>query len=100
MDHTKDVSPVAIEAAITSALKTGAPDVKLNGASTRLMGAGAVIDSIGFVNLLVSLEAALPECIDLAASYMLQSEVGDGDGPFSTIGSLTAHISSLIAQQS
>lgn len=100
MDHTKDASPGAIEAAITSALRTGAPDVKLNGASTRLMGAGAVIDSIGFVNLLVSLEAALPGGIDLAASYMQQSEVGDGDGPFSTIGSLTAHISSLIAQQS
>ena len=99
MDSAKAGSPAAIETAITSALKTVAPDARLSGADTRLMGAGAVIDSIGFVNLLVSLEQALPGGIDLAASYMEQLDVADGEGPFSTIGALTTHISSLISRQ-
>ncbi|HYN08993.1 MAG TPA: hypothetical protein VES67_16540 [Vicinamibacterales bacterium] len=99
MDQARELSLGAIEAAITAALATVAPEAKLNGPGTRLMGGGAVIDSIGFVNLLVSLEQLLPGNIDLAASYMDQPERADGESPFSTIGSLTSHISALIAQR-
>jgi len=99
MDQARVPTPDAIAAAITTALATIAPAAKLNGRDTRLLGAGAVIDSIGFVSLLVSLEQMLPGQIDLATSYMDQTEGEDGENPFSTIGSLASYISAIVATQ-
>jgi acyl carrier protein len=99
MDQARVLTPDAIEAAITTALATIAPEAKLNGRDTRLLGAGAVIDSIGFVSLLVSLEQLLPGQIDLATSYMDQTEREDSENPFSTVGSLASYISAIVAPQ-
>ena len=99
MDQARALTPDAVEAAITTALATIAPDAKLNGRDTRLLGAGAIIDSIGFVSLLVSLEQRLPGQIDLATSYMDQTEREDDENPFSTVGSLASYISAIVATQ-
>lgn len=56
---------------------------------TALSGAGAVVDSIGFVNFLVSLEQALDQRVDLAALFTDQSEVDAAESPFRTVASLT-----------
>ena len=95
MDQAREVTSGAIEAAITTALTRIAPAAKLNGPDTRLLGDAAVIDSVGFVSLLVSLEEEIPGPLDLATTFMDQP---DADGPFSSIGSLTRHILDLLAK--
>ena len=86
----------AIQAAITTALTRIAPAARIDGPDTRLLGDAAVIDSIGFVSLLVALEEQLPGPLDLATSFMDQP---DGDGPFATVGSLTRHVLTLLANR-
>jgi hypothetical protein len=93
MDQARALTSGAIETAITTALAMIVPDAKLDGPATRLLGAGAVIDSVGFVSLLVSLEQQLPGPVDLASSFMNQP---DGENSFSTVGSLTRHIQALM----
>lgn len=90
----REVTPGAIEAVITTALAKIAPAATIDGPDTRLLGDGAVVDSIGFVSLLVSLEEQLPGPVDLATAFMDQP---DGDSPFATVGSLTRHILVLLA---
>jgi len=94
MDQARQLTSGGIEAAITAMLAMIAPDARLDGPDTRLLGGGAVIDSVGFINLLVSLEQHLPAPVDLASSFMNQP---DGDNAFSTVGSLTRHILALTA---
>ena len=89
MDQARELTSGAIEAAITTALTRIAPAARIDGPDTRLLGDGAVIDSIGFVSLLVSLEEQLPGPLDLATAFVDQP---DGDSPFATVGSLTRHI--------
>ena len=100
MDRATDITPGAIEAAIATALATIAPEAKNVGPATRLMGSGAVVDSIGFVSLLVSLEQLLPGRVDLASSYMEQPDGDETANPFYAVGSLTSHIHELVKQQS
>ena len=61
-----------------------------------LFGANAVVDSIGFVNFLVSLEQALDQRVDLASVFMDQSEVDPADSPFRTVASLTDWITDML----
>jgi|COG998Drversion2_1049125.scaffolds.fasta_scaffold06347_3 acyl carrier protein len=61
-----------------------------------LSGANAVVDSIGFVNFLVSLEQALDQRVDLASVFMEQSEVDPADSPFRTVASLTNWITNML----
>jgi len=61
-----------------------------------LSGADAVVDSIGFVNFLVSLEQALDQRVDLASVFMDQSEVDPADSPFRSVGSLTDWITDML----
>ena len=49
MDRATDITPGAIEAAITTALATIAPEAKNVGPATRLMGSRAVVDSMEHV---------------------------------------------------
>ena len=98
MDRATDITP-AIEAAITTALATIAPEAKNVGPTTRLMGSRAVVDSIGFVSLLVSLEQLLPVRVDLVSSYMKQPDGDEAGNPFDAVGSLTSHIRALVEQR-
>ena len=98
MDRATDITPGAIEAIIATALATIAPEVRNVGPATRLMGSGAVVDSIGFISLLVSIEHLLPAGVDLASSYMEQPEGDEAGNPFYAVGSLTSHIHTLVKQ--
>lgn len=61
-----------------------------------LFGADAVVDSIGFVNFLVSLEQALDQRVDLASVFIEQVEVDPADSPFRTVASLTDWITDML----
>ena len=65
-----------IEAVIVATLAGIVPDAKAAGPSTPLIGEGAVVDSVGFINLLVALEGQLGGTVDLSTSFIER-----GDSP-------------------
>jgi acyl carrier protein len=81
-----------VELVITTLVQV---DPGLHGISeaTCLTGTQAVVDSVGLVNFLVTLEQSLGSRIDLADLYAGQSGQADGDTPFATVGSLADSIS-------
>lgn len=98
--NLSDVPHDEIQATVVEALANIAPQATPIDADSRLMGSGAVIDSIGFVNLLVTLEQMLPCQVDLAASYMEHTDVDESQNPFQTVGRLVRHICQLSSEQS
>jgi hypothetical protein len=78
--------------ALYESLRSVAPNAELNGASTKLLGADAVVDSVGFLGFLMSAEAALGNTVDLSALLIENGDVPPEDSPFHTIGSLASHI--------
>ena len=90
--HTED----AIEKIIVDTIATLRPDGPKADASTPLLGIAAIVDSVGFINLLVALEQNLGGEVDLSTSFM---ERGDSEenNPFLTVGSLSLHIHELEA---
>jgi len=52
--------------ALYQSLRSVAPDGELNGASTKLLGVDAVLDSTGFLEFLVSAGEALGNTVDLS----------------------------------
>ncbi len=66
---------------------------------TCLLGSGAILDSVAFVTLLVSLEQSLGNRVDLSASFMEQGNVDDKQNCFRTVGSLADHVHGLLSEQ-
>ena len=99
MDGPADITAGAIETLIATALATIVPDAKNVGPATPLMGSGAIVDSIGFISLLVSLEQLLPVSVDLASSYMEQADGEETESPFHAVGSLASHIQALVTER-
>ena len=86
-----------ISAAIIEAVASVRPDIGAASAQTILLGSGAILDSVGFITLLVELEQKLANSVDLSASFMNQETVDEAGHPFRTVGSLTDHIERLLA---
>jgi hypothetical protein len=72
------------------------PAVASVSADTPLMGQEAVIDSVGFVTLLVGIEQNLGGAVDLAAWFMAQGDRAPAENPFRTAGSLADHLHRLL----
>jgi acyl carrier protein len=62
------------------------------------MGAGAPVDSIGFVTLLVTLEADLGNRIDLSEAFQQYGSAPEAESPFRTVTTLTALIQQRLTQ--
>ena len=75
------------------------PDVGTVDADTRLLGPNAVLDSAGFVTLLVALEENLESAVDLSASFLEQDDVDAPGHPFSKVGVLADHIVRLLSNR-
>ncbi len=75
------------------------PDAGTVGEQTHLVGSGAVLDSVGLVSLLISLEQRLGGTVDLASSLMDSAGIAEEKNPFRTVGSLADHIHQLNAAQ-
>lgn len=74
---------------IATTLKQVDPNLGTISEDTILSGSGAVIDSVGFVNLLMSLEQALDHRVDLSALLTSHIEHGGDDNPFRSVGTLS-----------
>jgi acyl carrier protein len=75
------------------------PDLDRVNAETPLVGPNAVLDSVGFVTLLIALEGNLGNAVDLSASFLEQNGAEEPGYPFSTVGSLADHISELLSKR-
>jgi acyl carrier protein len=82
----------ALLEALFESLKSVVPNAKLEGAGTKLLGADAVVDSVGFLGFLMSAESALGNTVDLSALLIETGDVPPEDSPFRTIGSLVKYI--------
>jgi hypothetical protein len=84
---------------VTDSIEAVAPNLGVMTAESRLTGSGAVLDSIGFVTLLVSIEQNLNGRVDLAASFMAQGNPDSSENPFRTVGSLADHLQALLSSK-
>ena len=84
-----------IRKAVLESVKTVAPDAGPVGSGTYLAGSEAILDSVGFVTLLVDLEGRLGNGVDLSTSFMEHDGVDEASSPFRTVDSLVAHIQHL-----
>lgn len=85
--------------AVIEAVATVRPDADAVGQQTRLIGSGALLDSVGLVSLLINLEQRLDNAVDLASSFMTSANLAEEEHPFRTVGSLTEHIQQLLADR-
>jgi hypothetical protein len=88
-----------IESVIVETLSSIRPELPRAQGSTPLLGERAVVDSVGFITLLVAIEQNLENSVDLSASFMEQNAVDDSQNPFSTLSSLTDHICQILSRQ-
>jgi hypothetical protein len=95
MSRTRPTRDEVIRAVVDS-VKTIAPDVGSVDASTHLLGPRAVVDSVGFVTLLIEIEQQLASAVDLSNALMECGDLTAPSHPFATVGALTAHVESLL----
>jgi len=86
-----------IVSVIVDTLAMVSPDAGPVDETTHLLGSHAILDSVGFITLLVSLEQNLGNVVDLSASFMEQGHFEPAKNPFLTVGSLANHICKLMA---
>jgi hypothetical protein len=82
--------------AVIDAVATIRPDVSVVGKQTRLIGPGALLDSVGLVSLLINLEQRFDNVVDLASSFMANASVAEEEHPFGTVGAVAEHIHQLL----
>jgi acyl carrier protein len=83
--------------AIIESVAIVAPDLGPIGEESYLIGNQAILDSVGFVTLLVALEQNLANAVDLSAVLMEQDGADEANNPFLTVGSLADHIQQLMS---
>jgi acyl carrier protein len=65
---------------------------------TKLIAAGAMLDSLGLVTLVIEVEQSLEQEYDLRLTLANDRALSMRHSPFRTVGSLTDYIMSLIAE--
>ena len=89
---TRSHSQVELVTLISEAVTATAPGSGALTADSRLIGEGAILDSVGLITLLDSVEEKLEGAVDLAASFMASGTLDASEHPFRTIGSLAQHL--------
>lgn len=87
-----NMTPDACADVIMKTIASIAPQTSPMGWKTALTGASAVVDSVGFVSLLVSLEQNLGSGIDLASVFLERGSDPEESNPFRTIGTLATFL--------
>jgi len=98
MNQNGRLSEDEIRRLVIESVKTVAPDAGAIGTDTHLVGGQAILDSVGFVTLLVDLEGRLGNSVDLSTSFLEQDGVDEAANPFRTVDSLAAHIQQLASR--
>lgn len=96
---TSAIDRTQIVKAIVDSALTVVPDAQGIGPDTHLLGAQAVLDSVGFVTFLIVLEQNLQSAVDLSSSLIEQADREESN-PFLTVTSLAAHIEQLLSVRS
>ena len=65
---------------------------------TRLLGAGSILDSLGLVTLIVALEQAIQEELNVAVSLADEKALSRTRSPFRTIGTLAEYAAEQIEE--
>lgn len=91
------MSPKEFETVVLDTIVSIKPGLVTLSSETALMGESAILDSIGLVTLLVSLEERLEGAVDLSASFLDQLSPDSIEHPFRTVGSLAAHLCEQLA---
>jgi acyl carrier protein len=73
---------------IGSVLREVDPQAAEVSEATCLMGKGAVVDSVGLVNLLIGVEQAFHGRLDISSLFLEHSDADGSRNPFCTIGAL------------
>ena len=89
-------SDTELQSVVVAALAEVAPQLVDVHEGTLLIGEAAVIDSIGFVTLLVEVEQRLDGQLDLAASFLDHGTEEGEANPFRTVGTLAHHLQVLM----
>lgn len=76
------------------------PRIELsNSQETTLMGRGSVLDSLGIVNFLISIEQELEDEFDLTITIADEKAMSKKNSPFKTIASLANYIEELLDKE-
>jgi D-alanine--poly(phosphoribitol) ligase subunit 2 len=67
-------------------------------ADTRLFGAGSLLDSLGLVTLIVELEQAIQEQLNVVVSLADEKALSQTRSPFRTIGTLAEYAAEQIEE--
>ena len=81
---------------VIRAIEKTAPDLRGPGPDTPLIGDQAVLDSVGLVSLLITIESEFNGAVDLAAAFMEHSNTDKPGNPFRTPRTLAGHIGALL----
>jgi hypothetical protein len=98
MNQTGRLSEDEIRRVVVESVKAVAPDAGPVGRDTYLAGSQAILDSVGFVTLLVDIEGRLGNSVDLSTSFLEQDGMDEASNPFRTVESLAAHIQRLASK--
>jgi hypothetical protein len=98
MNQRGRLSENDIKKAVVDSVTAVAPDAGPIGTDTYLVGSEAILDSVGFVTLLVDLEGRLGNSVDLSTSFIEQDGLDDATNPFRTVDSLAMHIQRLCSK--
>ena len=87
-------APHEVKTIVLDAISSIAPSLNGVNDESPLLGTGAILDSVGFVNLLITVEQELEDC-DLSNSYVDHSELNEIPAVFATVGAMVLHICEL-----
>jgi acyl carrier protein len=80
--------------------QTGAPVPEGVGDDTVLVGKDAVLDSLGVVSLIVEVEQQIEGAHSISLTLANDKAMSQRNSPFRTVGVLTDHVMSMIAEAS
>lgn len=81
---------------VTSVLEQGEGAPQDLSADTELVGEDSVLDSIGVIELVTSLEEAIEEKHGIVISLFDDEVLFDAEGPFNRISKLAGHITEVL----
>jgi len=70
--------------------------IEQSGAETVLLGEGGVVDSLGLVTLIVAVEGAIEDELDISVTLADERALSQETSPFLTVGTLEGYIAMLL----
>jgi hypothetical protein len=80
---------------VIEAIGEVAPHVVNPAQDTCLLGDNAVLDSVGFITLLVAVEQRLDGRVDLSTAFLELGETAADANPFRTVATLARHLEAM-----